>query len=256
MLPDPTQPNLLMNASSLRPLRKKKLDGTPYTRVGKTNIKLEELLRLPESEVLAHCAVPVKEATEYVPSECLLYLVRIKYGSSPKVTEHLFHLLSERILRRLPSRVSSEVKPVSLKNSSITDEVYGNFIAMVSQDRHEYIERLDFFEIRFDAAFATLRFDAREKAWRHENRSVALEVDPETGELPEELEKRMGSTEPFDIKQLERADYRSGLDAAIDSLPSFQSKIITLLRRGMKIESQDPTEMTIVKALHKSSTPS
>lgn len=241
-----------MSASSLRPLRKKKLDGALYTRVEKIETKLEELLRLPEGTVLAHCACPVKEAAEFVPPECLLHLVRIRYGSALAVTEQLFCLLADRVLRRLPSRSGADGNAVNLKNSSITDEVYGNFIAMVSRDRHDYVEKLDYFEVHFDDAFSKLRFDARKKAWRHENRSVALETDPETGELPEGLEKRLGATEAFDIKQLEKADYRSRLGAAIDSLPPLQRQIVTLLRQEMKIESQDPKEMTIAKALRKS----
>ena len=252
MAPKQTNPNSLMTASSLRPLRKRKLDGTLYTRVEKVETRLGELLRLPEDTVLSHCACPVKEASEFVPSECMLYLVRIQYGSNSKVTEQLFHLLAERVLRRLPSRTGTVGTAVSLTTSSITDEVYGNFIAMVSRDSQDYVEKLDYFEVRFDSALSTLRLDARKKAWRHENRSVALEANPETGELPEDLEKRLGPTEPFGIKQLEQADYRSRLDEAIDSLPPLQRQIITLLRQGMKIESQDPQEMTIAKALQKS----
>lgn len=241
-----------MSASSLRPLRKKNPDGVLYTRVGKTESRLAELLQLPEATLLEHCSCPVRDVPEYVSCECLLYLVRNQYGSSAKVAERLFCLLAERILRRLPSRSGTEGGPVSLKESSITDEVYGKFIELLSRDRQEYVEKLDYFEIRFDAALLSLRLDAQKKAWRHENRSVAIAVDPETGELPEKLEKDLGPTEAFDIKQLEKADYRSRLDAAIDTLPPLQRQIIVLLRRDMKIESQDPKEMTIVKALRKS----
>jgi hypothetical protein len=241
-----------MSASSLRPLQKKKPNGAIYTRVEKIEIRLEELLRLPEATLLDHCACPVKDVAEYVPSECLLHLVRIQYGSSPRVAERLFHLLAERVLRRLPSRSGTEGSAVSLKDSTITDEVYGKFIELISRDRHEYVEKLDYFEIRFDDAFASLRLDARKKAWRHENRSVAIQANPETGELPESMEKSLGPTEAFDIKQLEKADYRSRLDPAIDSLPPLQRQIVTLLRQEMKIESKDTTEMTIAKALRKS----
>lgn len=246
------QTNLLMSASSPRPLRRKKPDGEPYTRVENIETKLQSLMQLPEAKLLEHCAFPVKDVPEYVPSECLLHLVRIRYGSNPKVAERLFQLLAERVLRRLPSRSGTDGNPVSVKNSSIADEVYGKFIEMVGRDRQDYVEKLDYFEVRFDDALASLRFDARKKAWRHENRSVAIQADPDTGELPASLEKGLGPTEAFDIKQLEKTDYRSRLDAAIDSLPSLQRQIITLLRREMKIESQDPNEMTIARALRKS----
>jgi hypothetical protein len=109
-----------MSASSLRPLRKKKIDGALYTRVEKIETKLEELLRLPEDTLLAHCACPVKEAAEFVPPECLLYLVRIRYGSSMAVTEQLFCLLADRVLRRLPSRSGADGNAVNMKNSSIS----------------------------------------------------------------------------------------------------------------------------------------
>jgi DNA-directed RNA polymerase specialized sigma24 family protein len=115
-----------------------------------------------------------------------------------------------------------------------------------------YAAKLDYFEVRFDGALANLRRDAQEQAWREENRTTALEYDPETNELSAEVERAAGTYDPFDATSFDARDYRSRLDAAIDALPPEQNRIIDMLRQGFPIDSKDPAAMTIARALGKS----
>lgn len=106
--------------------------------------------------------------------------------------------------------------------------------------------------MRFDGALASLRRDAQEKAWRDENRSQPLEYDEESGELSPEVEAAAGTHDPFAVSDFDDPSYRSRLDAAIEALPTEQSRIIHMLRQGFPIDSKEPDVMTIAKALGRS----
>ena len=106
--------------------------------------------------------------------------------------------------------------------------------------------------MRFDGALASLRRDAQEQAWRDENRSTSLEFDEETGEPSEEVERAAGSFDWSTDSEIDGADYRSRLDAAIDALPPEQMRIIEMLRKGVPINSKEADAVTIAKALGKS----
>jgi DNA-directed RNA polymerase specialized sigma24 family protein len=97
-----------------------------------------------------------------------------------------------------------------------------------------------------------LRRDAQEQAWRDENRSTSLEFDEETGEPSEEVERAAGSFDWSSDSEIDGADYRFRLDAAIDALPPEQMRIIEMLRKGVPIDSKEADAVTIAKALGKS----
>ena len=123
---------------------------------------------------------------------------------------------------------------------------------LLAADRSLYQDRLDYFEVRFDGAVASLRRDAQEQVWRDENRSVALEADDETGELAVEVERAAEDLNPFASWDVEDAVFRPQLDAAIESLPPEQRSVIEMLRQGFPIDSKDPGIMTISSVLGRS----
>ncbi|WP_419605486.1 RNA polymerase sigma factor [Thiolapillus sp.] len=166
--------------------------------------------------------------------------------------ERLYKILAERVLRSLPRTESADGKTASMTNTIICDKVFDRFAEMLSRDRVEYSEKLDYFEIRFDGALASLKRDAKKQARRDQNRSVSLEYDDETGELTEEVERAAGSFDPFSQSEIDDPDYRSVLDAAIDTLPPEQMRIIEMLRMGVPIDSKDADAVTIAKVLGKS----
>ncbi len=235
------------------PLRKKSLDGELYTRDTKIEVNLAELEGLTRDELAARCSIRKRDDPDYVPSECLVYFVRASRSDHPtKGFDQLYKSLAERALRILRRKESAGSDTMSLTNSVIRDEVFGKFVELLSRDRIEYSEKLDYYEIRFDGALANLRRDAQEPAWRHENRSVPLEYDEETGELAEEVERAAGSFDPFKQREIGSSDYRSQLDAAIDILPPEQMRVIEMLRMEIPIDSKDVDAVTIAKALGKS----
>lgn len=235
------------------PLRKKTLDGKLYTRDEKIEARLAELEGLTRDELVVRCGIQKRDDPDYVPSECLVYFVRASRSDNNNTGfERLYKILAERVLRSLPRAESADGKTASMTKAIIRDKALGKFIELLSQDRTEYSEKLDFFEVRFDKTLRNLKLDAQKEAWRDENRSVSLEYDEETGELTEEVERAAGSFDPFCQSEIDDPDYRSRLDAAIDTLPPEQMRIIEMLRMGIPIDSKDADTVTIAKALGKS----
>lgn len=237
----------------IEPLRSRKLgSGELYQRPQAIQLKLEELETLSRDDLVARARISQKSHPDYVPSECLVSILRgRKWDNNEAYFRRLYDLLFARVLRALP-KDDERSNATSLTAERIRDQVAGRFNELLSADRLGYVERLDYFEIRFDGALARLRADAREKAWREENRRASLEFDEETGEPSAEVERAAGSFDPFSSAKYAEADYRLQLDEAIESLPVEQSRIITMLRDGFPIDAKDPSEMTISKALGKS----
>src|SRR5258705_745678 len=71
--------------------------------------------------------------------------------------ERLYRILTERVLRSLPRAESRDGKTESLTRGIVRDKVFGRFVELLSADRAEYIDKLDYFEVRFDGALASLR---------------------------------------------------------------------------------------------------
>ena len=150
------------------------------------------------TQLIARAAVTKRADTGYVPSECLVYFIRASRRDNNEAWfERLYRILIERVLRSLPRAESSDGKTESLTRGVVRDKVFGRFVEFLSADRAAYVDKLDYFEVRFDGAVASLRRDAQEQAWRDENRSRPLEYDEESGELSPEVEAAAGSQDPF-----------------------------------------------------------
>lgn len=237
----------------ITPLKKKTLGGKLYTRDAKIEALLVELSALSRDDLLKRATISRRADPDYVPSECLVHFIRSsRTDNSDAWFERLYKTLTERVLRCLPKAESADGKTMSLTRSIIRDKVFGRFVELLSADRTDYSVKLDYFEVRFDGALASLRRDAQEQAWRDENRSSPLEFDDDTGELSPEVERAAGHFNPFATSELDASDYRSRLDAAIEGLPPEQIRIVEMLRQGFPIDSKEAGVMTIAKTLGRS----
>jgi hypothetical protein len=233
------------------PLKKKTLEGALYTRRTETTAKLLELFPLTPEELIERCKIEEKDDEGYVPSECLVYFVRQSRGSSGLRFEDLYRILASRILRSLPNE-ETQAGGLSLRRSDLKNKVFDRFIALLVKDRTEYEERLDFFEVRFDKTLRYFRLDALSQVRRAENRSAVLDLDESTGETPLEIETATGNADPFSTEALSKLDYRSRLDAAIETLPDSQRRIIELWIQKIPFDSSEPGKVTIANTLKKS----
>lgn len=238
---------------AIAPLRKRRLSGELYERDPKVEALIAELAVLPRDELIARAAIRKRSDPGYVPSECLVYFIRASRRDNNEAWfERLYRILIERVMRSSPRAESHDGKTESLTRGVVRNKVFGRFVELLSADRADYVDKLDYFEVRFDGALASLRRDAQEQAWRDENRSQPLEYDEESGELSAEVEAAAGAYDPFAESDLDNAAYRLRLDAAIEALPPEQSRIIHMLRQGFPIDSKEPDVMTIAKALGRS----
>ena len=239
--------------ASVFPLRKRRLSGELYERDPKVEALIAELAVSPRDELIARAALTKRSDPRYVPSECLVYFIRAsRHDNGEAWFERLYRILIERVLRGLPSAESADGETESLTRGVVRDKVFGRFVELLSADRAAYVDKVDYFEVRFDGAVASLRRDAQEQAWRDENRSQPLEYDEESGEPSPKVEAAAGAYDPFAGSDFDDPAYRLRLDAAIEALPVEQSRIIHMLRQGFPINSKEPDVMTISKALGRS----
>jgi hypothetical protein len=232
--------------ATVSPLRKSDDDGNLYTRLAAIEAKLAELLDTPRDELAERCLIRSTSDPGYIPHECLVYLVRAtKRDNNQRWFETLFRELSRRVLRKLPKPQQSERST----DSDLRERVHGHFQELIALDRQGYCDKLDFFEIRFDSALARLKVSVGRKLYRHSSRRTDLD-DPETGELRADVEKAVGSYNPFRDDDFSDPHYRSQLDAAIAQLPPEQREIIEMLRLGIPMDSKDPNVVSIAATLN------
>lgn len=235
------------------PLRKQRLTGELYQRDPKIESLLAELVLLPRHELIARAKITQRTDARYVPSECLVYFIRAcRHDANERWFERIYKIMMERLLRSLPKAENFDGKTESFTRGAVRDKVFSRFVELLSADRVTYNDKLDFFEVRFDGAVARLRISALKQAWRDEDRFQPLVYDGESGELSPEVEKAAGSFDPFTSSDFDDAAYRLRFDAAIETLPPEQARIIHMLRLGIPIDSKEPDVMTIAKALGRS----
>ena len=145
------------------PLRKLK-DGVLYQRRLLIENAIDDLVEVSRSDRVERCKITDPSDPGYIPTECLLHLIRgCRSDNSDHFFARMFRTLRQRVLARLPSPVikgGGEGKSlVSQRNIRINEYVIDRFQGMLVQDRAGYDERLDYYEVNFDAALATLRLD-------------------------------------------------------------------------------------------------
>ncbi len=233
----------------IEPLRKQTLEGKRYVRRPEIESKIIELSMLPRHELIVRCKITTRSDPAYVPSECLVYFVRVcRNDNSDALFNQLYISLAERV-RCFSIQSSSQTN--SSTEIKIREKVFDQFVNLLAHDRTEYVDKLDYYEVSFENVMKRRYLDAQKQVWRDEKRSTAF-YDEETGEPTVAVERSAGSFDPFDSSVWADADYRSRLWRAIDTLPPEQRQIILMIDRGIPIDSKDPDAHTISKTLGKS----
>lgn len=235
----------------LSPLRKTNAKtGELYKRFQDVETVLKQLLILPREEIVLKCAVDDEKNGDFVPSECIVHLVRsCRNEPATSYFERLYSALMKRIFQRLPPAESNDGKKLYLKESQIQEGVIDRFQLLLASDRTTYEEGLDFWEVAFGMALKKLTITIQDKVWRETNRSTLLE-HPETGEILAHVVEAAGTSDPFDAEEMLKKDYREQLPVAIASLAPDKRRIIKMCLEGFPIDSTDPNVVTISKALN------
>src|SRR4030095_14151561 len=235
---------------SLRPLRKKNTTtGAIYKRFPSVEAVLKQLLALPRNEIVLRCEIEDEEDADFVPSECLVSLVRdCRNEPANPHFERLYSALMKRILQRLPAAEIKGGKQILLKESRIQEGVIDGFQELLALDRTAYEERLDFWEVAFGMALKKLKITVEVKVCRETKRSAPLE-NPETGEVWAHVSEAVDTSDPFDLKELLKKDYREQLPAAIERLALEHRRIVKMCLEEYPAYSTDPDAISIAKVL-------
>ena len=139
--------------ATVTPLRKRRLSGELYERDPKIEALIAELAVLPRDALIARAEVTKRYDPNYIPSECLVYFIRASRRDNNELWfERLYRILTERVLRSLPKAESPDGETESLTRGIVRDKVFGRFVELLSADRADYVDKLDYFEVRFDGA--------------------------------------------------------------------------------------------------------
>lgn len=239
--------------ASVQTLRKKGKDGLTYVRPTKIIASIADLLRLTRDEFLKR--VTADDPMDSIPSECLLYFVRRPpFDGDKDVLFVLFTAIRQRVLKAVPvPKKRTPENPRKVSESSVDLEiqevVLDNFQEMLCQDRQEYLDRLDFFECRFNAAVARIRSTARRDIFKEASHLAGLAPDSETCESNPEVEKALSYiSDSFDGPKTDFL-YRLKIISAINSLPLDERRVVELILEDIPIDSQEPDAMTMVTIL-------
>jgi hypothetical protein len=235
----------------VRPLRKTKTDGTPYTRPDEIEARLEHLEKLPVSEQVRQCEIESEDETDFVPPECVVYLMRNRrdVDRDDDTAKTLYQILFRRLLGQLP-RTEQEDYPKQLATAvAVREQVVGRFAELMTKDRESYEEQLDLYEARFAFSVARLRKTARRDAFKNANREKPLDAMQDGGEMSraEETQLEISNSSIFD--ELYEKDYRRRYSEAIVHLPDDLRIVIELYREGVPFESKDPEKLTISRVI-------
>ncbi|MHB1290832.1 MAG: sigma-70 RNA polymerase sigma factor region 4 domain-containing protein [Sulfuricella sp.] len=230
------------------PLKKKRRDGMRYERPPEIEAWLEKLEKIEPSERLRQFEALSKKSPVHVPSEALVYFLRSAWAEGAHGDfEKIFRILLKRIEQSLRS-VISDSRIASARG--IREEIMGRFAERIAKDCKGRSGLLDFYEIRFDKAFAAFRTSALRQIGPSAVDTVPLGTDEDHGlEISAEVEAAAADFLGGDPSKFDDPAFRLELTAAIDRLPDDQKQVIGLLLQDFKIDSKDTNVMTISRIL-------
>ncbi|VVE16255.1 RNA polymerase sigma factor [Pandoraea soli] len=229
-------------------LKSKDKNGVPFARPPEIEAWLVRLESVDVAARLQAFAVASRKSSGYVPSEAMTYFLRRAHTTGAKDEfKQLFGLLLKRVGQSLFASI-----PDSRMGGAqdIREEVMSRFAERIAKDCNGRFAMLDFFEVRFDLAFARFRKTVLRQIGPASVLTVPLSTDDDDGQdISPEVEAAAADFLGGDPQKIDDPAFRLQLGAAIDALPDDQRRVVGLLRQGFQIDSKDPNIMTISKML-------
>lgn len=231
------------------PLRSKDKNGVPFARPPEIEAWLVRLESLDPVERLKAFAVGSRKSADYVPSEALTYFLRRAHATGAgDEFKQVFALLMNRAAQSLFAKVSDSHMAGA---QDIREEIQGRFAERIAKDCSGRFAMLDFFEVRFDLAFARLRMSVLRQIGPSSVLTEPLSTDGEEGQdISREVEEAAADFLGGHPQKIDDPAFRLRLEAAIDALPDDQRRVVGLLRQGFLTHSEDSNIMTISKMLN------
>lgn len=228
------------------PLTRTTRQGAPYCRPPDIEEAIDRAIAEDIDVLRKRAAVTDPASSEYMPTECLLHLVRAaRVTKDTKRTNHLLPVLLARceirLLRAIPDGSRHDA-------AGLRDEVlqhFGLMIAKTGTDEDAF--ELDYFEIRFNAALTTLRLKYIEKdtTRRRVYRPIPEQTDEDGSAIDEgQVLSRLSEAARTPAQQ-EHYVYLQEALAFIATLPPHErDTVINVYLRGFNIEAGDSDEVT------------
>ena len=140
----------------VRKLTKKDKSGQTYTRPAEIEQSISATLIQSPSSWIERAAVSDHRSAEYLAPEVVVHLIRHSLRMQDFSTTTL---MLDKFGKQLARRLERQVKESRAFNAAIVrEETLSRFMELFAEDLNQSGQGiLDFYEIRFDSAFATLR---------------------------------------------------------------------------------------------------
>ncbi len=238
----------MSNPPAIRPLTAQTKAGVTYQRRPEVHAEIAALLTLAENELLARLAITKKQDGQAIRPESLVYLGRHFWGS-PTATYVL-----EAMLRRVARQARGSLQYLDQGRDDIFQEVS----IQLAQWFQAGSERLDYYEVNFNAALRALVVDTIRK-FRDERESVVADPWKLRGEQKAALGFKddaldeawlevypQGLADPAQIYE-----HNENLSAAMAMLVCLDPKVreawILHVVDGLPFESSDPEQDSVSK---------
>ncbi len=230
----------------VNPLTKvRKRDKKTYERPAEIEQAIAALLEKSRAEVRSLLSIRSRKDPDYVPSECLVHLIRATRSDNDQAFfDALYGELLRRIVRVLPKpeeRSSEGEEAINAQREQVRDDVRDRFTAWLAADRRESSDTLDIFECRFDYAVAK----ARDGAWRRLGTDSTRRHSKTVEELTESIEAGDAEFATLHGQLFSDPGSRMRLHAMIDRLPDIDRRIIQMLIADFPIDSKIEGEVCI-----------
>jgi DNA-directed RNA polymerase specialized sigma24 family protein len=229
----------------VRPLTKCDKQGSRYKRLPAIEASIGQALIDPLTTLVSRSAITDRDDPQYLDTEVLVHLIRNALNAKDAAASTaLVGCLGTRCMRILRHRV----RPNRLFNAAdVHEETISRLYEQLADDQgNPSLGTLDFYEIRFNQAFAALRTTViREELSRHAPGGNPLEPLPDR-----ESDAELDSTEWDALNRAESDPERSAESAElwrmVQSLPLHERRaIMGKYLFDYKVESTNPEELTV-----------
>jgi hypothetical protein len=220
----------------VRSLTKHTGDGDRYTRPAAIEAAIDAALALDWLALHKRALVSDRRSSDYLPSECLVHLIRKAHRDHHEtIRDQLLAILLGRCEAILAATLPDGRAPNA---AYLRDEALGRLGELFAEDgTGDNPDELDYFEVRFNAAFAALRTDLVRKEVKAVRRSSPLPDDEAIARRPDALLHSPATQE--------NGLFLNQLAEAILTLPPDERDAVILCHvMGYAEDSDDPAKCT------------
>lgn len=225
----------------VQPLTKRDKTGKIYARPPIIEASIDVALAQDVATLRARALVKDRASPEYLPSECLVHLIR---DAIRRDEPAVYNTLTPILLSRCEVTLRSKLPDSSVPNAAaLRDDVLSEIGELLASEGAGAVnDELDYFECRFNHAFRALRIDMIRKEARRAKRTVPISTN--SSEIDIDVFNQLSDAVRAPETAEQQLWYRELLKA-IEALSADDCKAVFLCRvLGYEEESDDPTKTT------------